>query len=105
SLSSTRLLPRPTVFPYTTLFRSFEFRTTEKVMGYVLAAINEDMVHYWFAFFDTEYMRTHSLGKWMMWKVIRWAKENGRRYAYLRSEEHTSELQSRENLVCRLLLE
>src|SRR5690606_41917672 len=26
-------------------------------------------------------------------------------YRYLRSEEHTSELQSRENLVCRLLLE
>src|SRR5690606_4453580 len=26
-------------------------------------------------------------------------------YTYLRSEEHTSELQSRENLVCRLLLE
>src|SRR5690606_41630999 len=25
--------------------------------------------------------------------------------AYIRSEEHTSELQSRENLVCRLLLE
>src|SRR5207302_2613987 len=28
-----------------------------------------------------------------------------RRDAHLRSEEHTSELQSRENLVCRLLLE
>src|SRR5207302_10428997 len=28
-----------------------------------------------------------------------------RRYLQLRSEEHTSELQSRENLVCRLLLE
>src|SRR5690606_41646226 len=28
-----------------------------------------------------------------------------RRYMELRSEEHTSELQSRENLVCRLLLE
>src|SRR5690606_41517325 len=27
------------------------------------------------------------------------------RYTLLRSEEHTSELQSRENLVCRLLLE
>src|SRR5690606_39388715 len=27
------------------------------------------------------------------------------RYGHLRSEEHTSELQSRENLVCRLLLE
>src|SRR5690606_41280985 len=31
--------------------------------------------------------------------------ENGRTVVYFRSEEHTSELQSRENLVCRLLLE
>src|SRR5436309_8717563 len=31
--------------------------------------------------------------------------EVARRLAKLRSEEHTSELQSRENLVCRLLLE
>src|SRR5690606_41474212 len=30
---------------------------------------------------------------------------DGRLVAELRSEEHTSELQSRENLVCRLLLE
>src|SRR5690606_40300471 len=29
----------------------------------------------------------------------------GQRAAWSRSEEHTSELQSRENLVCRLLLE
>src|SRR5690606_41886167 len=29
----------------------------------------------------------------------------GKRVAVVRSEEHTSELQSRENLVCRLLLE
>ena len=61
----------------------FEFKNAEKILGYVLAAVNEDIVHYWFAFFDTEYMRTHSLGKWMMWKVIRWAKDNGRKYAYL----------------------
>src|SRR5690606_40599129 len=32
-------------------------------------------------------------------------QENGRQMAAIRSEEHTSELQSRENLVCRLLLE
>src|SRR5690606_40963298 len=46
------------------------------------------------------------------WKGIRdeqfpakgWAIENGT-LVLLRSEEHTSELQSRENLVCRLLLE
>jgi hypothetical protein len=61
----------------------FEFKNAEKTLGYVLAAVNQDIVHYWFAFFDTEYMRTHSLGKWMMWKVIRWAKDNGRKYTYL----------------------
>src|SRR5690606_39851277 len=33
------------------------------------------------------------------------ARQRGRRPARRRSEEHTSELQSRENLVCRLLLE
>src|SRR5207302_8971449 len=32
-------------------------------------------------------------------------REGGEQNAPLRSEEHTSELQSRENLVCRLLLE
>src|SRR5690606_40216184 len=31
--------------------------------------------------------------------------KNGLKVTYTRSEEHTSELQSRENLVCRLLLE
>src|SRR5690606_40786963 len=31
--------------------------------------------------------------------------QSGKGWEYLRSEEHTSELQSRENLVCRLLLE
>src|SRR6266496_3542123 len=33
------------------------------------------------------------------------ARRQTRRYAYSRSEEHTSELQSRRDLVCRLLLE
>src|SRR5690349_22552780 len=34
-----------------------------------------------------------------------WAESRGRRHAMVRSEEHTSELQSRRDLVCRLLLE
>src|SRR5690606_40112154 len=38
-------------------------------------------------------------------KVIRIPAENANGSARWRSEEHTSELQSRENLVCRLLLE
>src|SRR5690606_39731522 len=34
-----------------------------------------------------------------------WRDRQDRRFVCRRSEEHTSELQSRENLVCRLLLE
>src|SRR5690606_41877881 len=34
-----------------------------------------------------------------------WTARRANRSSYWRSEEHTSELQSRENLVCRLLLE
>src|SRR5690606_40682321 len=37
------------------------------------------------------------------WATQKWSRSIGERY--YRSEEHTSELQSRENLVCRLLLE
>ncbi len=59
------------------------FSMGEKVMGYILASISDSMLHYWFAFFDTEYMKSHSLGKWMMWKAISWAKDHGRHYVYL----------------------
>src|SRR5690606_40719909 len=37
--------------------------------------------------------------------ALRWGRDNRTCAFRLRSEEHTSELQSRENLVCRLLLE
>src|SRR5436309_6117320 len=39
------------------------------------------------------------MGRWRRWQAAGWE------IGYFRSEEHTSELQSRENLVCRLLLE
>jgi arginine-tRNA-protein transferase len=61
----------------------FKFYNEKKVFGYVLAAITPKAVQYWFAFFDTEYMRTHSLGKYMMWAVIDWAKQNQKQYVYL----------------------
>jgi hypothetical protein len=60
-----------------------KFTSPEGDMGYILASISQTMFHYWFAFFDTDYMKTHSLGKWMMWKAICWAKENGLKYVYL----------------------
>src|SRR5258708_14617352 len=38
-------------------------------------------------------------------RIIRWTQENLGKYERVRSEEHTSELQSPDHLVCRLLLE
>src|SRR2546428_4817965 len=70
--------PRSTLFPYTTLFRSRRFRRAGDV-----AALRAPLV------------------------LVRGADAPSRRAGSeaLRSEEHTSELQSRSDLVCRLLLE
>src|SRR2546430_15820107 len=68
--------PRSTLFPYTTLFRSTS-------SGRSRASESETIV----LRVDTARAWTESLGP------------------QARSEEHTSELQSQSNLVCRLLLE
>ena len=60
-----------------------KFSNENGTLGYILAAINDDMLHYWFAFFDTKYLKSHSLGKWMMWRTIVWAKEAGLKHVYL----------------------
>lgn len=59
------------------------FTLDGKIVGYILAAIEGNTLHYWYAFFDQAYMRSHSLGKWMMWRTIKWAKDNGLAYVYL----------------------
>src|SRR5436309_11692829 len=69
--------PRSTLFPYTTLFRSYMAAVAAARYNHILAPF---------------YQRLCAAGKPP--KVDK-----------KRSEEHTSELQSRENLVCRLLLE
>src|SRR2546422_6252488 len=74
--------PRSTLFPYTTLFRS----ATKAAFWSVLKPSSPKI------FFPSE----HDTG---------WTKEHGRLVRWRRSEEHTSELQSRLHLVCRLLLE
>src|SRR3712207_7880779 len=71
--------PRSTLFPYTTLFRSVRSH-------YLLPR--------WLSIPDQQ-------GNWQ--QTSRRPRTLGRSYA--RSEEHTSELQSRQYLVCRLLLE
>src|SRR5690606_41974173 len=73
--------PRSTLFPYTTLFRSAPKRDAR-------AAAAEEAV---------SALSAH---------VTRSSHPEALETAFqARSEEHTSELQSRENLVCRLLLE
>src|SRR5260370_23726081 len=78
--------PRSTLFPYTTLFRSQqEMSGSEQRLRDVL-----------------------KVKKWAC-RRTRWIKDGSLHLSLLprrrRSEEHTSELQSHLNLVCRLLLE
>src|SRR2546429_5396923 len=77
--------PRSTLFPYTTLFRSLVVAEpglrTGEVRGFLV------------------------LAQKICSSVIPSEARNLVRHYRLRSEEHTSELQSRLHLVCRLLLE
>jgi len=59
------------------------FSSNGEILGYILAGIEGNAFQYWFAFFNQAYMKTHSLGKWMMWRTIHWAKENDLSYVYL----------------------
>src|SRR3712207_7242137 len=86
--------PRSTLFPYTTLFRSH------------IHFIDEDIE----AQRGQEISQTHSISKCQKGDVTPevWSRVHvltTTRYSLSRSEEHTSELQSRQYLVCRLLLE
>ena len=60
----------------------FEFTLKQKKVGYVIAIIENDTLHYWFAFFELDYQE-YSLGKWMMFSVINWAAQNNLKYTYL----------------------
>src|SRR2546426_8622047 len=70
--------PRSTLFPYTTLFRSHDSVTTPIIWSATYAFANTAEIE---SYFKGDIEREE------------------------RSEEHTSELQSPCNLVCRLLLE
>src|SRR2546427_915984 len=78
--------PRSTLFPYTTLFRSQPVRTAIEVS-------EGDF----FGIMPARLESPAALGA----KLVTVFHRNDQR----RSEEHTSELQSQSNLVCRLLLE
>src|SRR5687767_15315975 len=89
--------PRSTLFPYTTLFRS-------EAAAALPAARTECVVPASHSIFVDVWCRNATemeLGLKKSWV----GATNLRRRAVLRSEEHTSELQSLAYLVCRLLLE
>src|SRR5438034_7459921 len=86
--------PRPTLFPYTTLFRSaWRAETSPRGAG---------------SYFSAAGLRSAS-------RIVRWSYSKPHSVGFdtvkstsgfpARSEEHTSELQSHSDLVCRLLLE
>src|SRR3712207_8715633 len=82
--------PRSTLFPYTTLFRSGNYeskvgRNQLFFSTFAFATTFFDFLCQLYFFVDRNQWGTSNLNK--------------------RSEEHTSELQSRQYLVCRLLLE
>src|SRR3712207_6923092 len=88
--------PRSTLFPYTTLFRSVER---------LLEQLDLDGVEQ----LDLEATEPRSEAEGGLSQRLRVAGPRGEAGGLLvgapRSEEHTSELQSRQYLVCRLLLE
>src|SRR2546430_9550338 len=85
--------PRSTLFPYTTLFRSEE-HSCIVANGAVGRKGKHDGLR------CDAVLRSEREGY-----VVRGAWAEIRDAYYARSEEHTSELQSQSNLVCRLLLE
>lgn len=60
----------------------FEFQIGDEKIGYVIAIIEDDTLHYWFSFFSLNYQE-FGLGKWMMFSVIQWAVENELSFVYL----------------------
>src|SRR2546430_11424391 len=90
--------PRSTLFPYTTLFRSERILDACAAPGGKTGYIAQLMENLGtIVACDREPERLQVLKKNMA--------SLGMRVVHIRSEEHTSELQSQSNLVCRLLLE
>src|SRR2546426_3638906 len=88
--------PRSTLFPYTTLFRS---RSPANLVDLNLesATCSQSL--------DSQAQISADHWRWVLRLHPRPARRARAMSVMVRSEEHTSELQSPCNLVCRLLLE
>src|SRR5690606_40604329 len=96
---NSRPPPRPTPFPYTTLFRSYRSQNStwaQKLNKVFRAAVFLVAASFWANPAQAQSCTLVCNDEGQL--SLPGTTDN-------RSEEHTSELQSRENLVCRLLLE
>src|SRR2546430_11166805 len=87
--------PRSTLFPYTTLFRSASRVSVARRRGHAGERERVDG--------PLAPRSLRSGGHRVV--AVRVSRPAGHHVLHVRSEEHTSELQSQSNLVCRLLLE
>src|SRR2546430_8406809 len=90
--------PRSTLFPYTTLFRSWSPPAFMKDNNDMLHGghLRPEYAHAWARYY-TKFIEQYRRAGVSLWGITIQNEP--------RSEEHTSELQSQSNLVCRLLLE
>src|SRR3712207_7200870 len=89
--------PRSTLFPYTTLFRSEVMKTILHIENaYGVTGAYKALFSFCKSFTEVRHVWVLPRGSVVVPEV---------RKHFTRSEEHTSELQSRQYLVCRLLLE
>src|SRR5262245_62694546 len=95
--------PRSSLFPYTTLFRSdfIERRGIQRVQR--LRAVEREEVDARFGLLEQDVLIAH--GHFAAILTAPSKRITSPFSIVLRSEEHTSELQSLRHLVCRLLLE
>src|SRR5690606_39395012 len=94
-----------TLFPYTTLFRSkFEVEDVRRALGPYSRLRFDALMEEWYELHPQLKLATGVLkgmpAAFRLDKILPQVDD----LCLSRSEEHTSELQSRENLVCRLLL-
>src|SRR5438067_3966518 len=86
--------PRSTLFPYTTLFRSYYATDKWRVIGGWRKTVANVLS-----------LLAYCFGTIAVIGLVYWLTKPMTAIMPKRSEEHTSELQSRFDLVCRLLLE
>src|SRR3712207_7878399 len=90
--------PRSTLFPYTTLFRSKLTQSFDALFIVINGSVDKLL-----QVFQPAFCFVGALGSERVF--IAGFPDRGANNIGNRSEEHTSELQSRQYLVCRLLLE